>query len=257
MDFQITRRIEFMTIINSVKSIFEYILSHINSEYIALFSVLVTIIIFVLNRRSELKYKKYEDKKIEYMKLISLLNITYTDPDKMKLDKNGKPNRDMQKQFFDTGASLMLYASKKLYKEYVFFRDFSSSEHMKLSKYYDPDMIMYIIARLMKQIRKEVGLSNLNSISLNESLAFFINDFGMNPIQKNKSFQLNYKIRMLKIELFFMNVFHGVFAKYIFYALIKPIFGIIRCIFIYLIILPPTHLIRALLKKNKSEIESD
>jgi NAD/NADP transhydrogenase alpha subunit len=65
----------------------------------------------------------------------------------------------------------------------------------------------------MKQIRKEVGLSAFNQISTNESLGFFGNDFATNPVQKNKAHQMNYKILMLKIDLFFMNRFHGVFLN--------------------------------------------
>lgn len=226
------------------------ILENITTEQIAIFSLFVTILIFILNRRAELKYKKYEDKKIEYRKLISLLNITYTEPEKMKLDKEGKPNKELQKDFFDTGASLMLYASKKLYKEYVFFREFSCSEHMKLSKYYDSKMIIYILANLMKQIRKEVGLANLNSVSSNEALAFFVNDIGISSGKKNEAIIMNYKIRMLKIDLFFLDIVNGVFLQYIYCNIIKSIFGIIRCIFIYIFFYPIIHL-RNKYKKDK------
>ena len=75
----------------------------------------------------------------------------------------------------------------------------------------------------MKQIRKELGLSAFNQISANEALGFFVNDFATNPIQKNKAHFMNYKIRMLKIELVFMNRFHGVFLNWFFIDVIKPL----------------------------------
>lgn len=243
-----------MDILETAKNILSFIADHLKSEYVALFSVLVTIIIYIFNRKAELKFKKYESQRPEYAKLISFLSIAFTHPEKLELNEDGELNKDVQQEFYDVGASLMLYASKKLYRDYIFFRDFSSSEHIKLSKYYDSNMIIYIIANIMKQIRKEVGLSAFNQISANESLGFFINDFATNPVQKNKAHQMNYKIHMLKIELFFMNRFHGVFINWFFYKLIKPIFGTIRCILKYVIFLPPIHLINKFQHwKNHSE----
>lgn len=90
----------------------------------------------------------------------------------------------------------MLYASKKLYKKYIFFRDFTTHEAFKKSKYYDNELLTYIIADILKQIRKEIGLANFNSITSNEALAFFINNIGTIPIQKNKAQKINYKIKM-------------------------------------------------------------
>ena len=57
----------------------------------------------------------------------------------------------------------------------------------------------------------------------------------MNPKQKNIAHQMNYKIIMLKIDLFFMNRIHGVFINWCFYKLIKPVGGIIYCIFKYIL----------------------
>jgi len=47
--------------------------TNITTENIALFSVIITITIFVFTRRSELRYKKHDDKKVQYLKLIALL----------------------------------------------------------------------------------------------------------------------------------------------------------------------------------------
>lgn len=241
-----------MDILENIKNMLNFIANNLKSEYVALFSVLVTIIIYIFNRKAELKFKKYESQRTEYAKLISFLSIAFTDPEKLELDENSKLKKEVQQEFYDMGASLMLYASKKLYREYIFFRDFSSSEHIKLSKYYEQNMIIYIVANIMRQIRKEVGLSAFNQISTNESLGFFVNDFATNPVQKNKAHLMNYKIRMLKIELFFMNRFHGVFINWFFYKFIKPIFGTVSCILKYVIFLPLIHLINKFQCKNDS-----
>lgn len=244
-----------MEILEIIEKTARFIASHLKSEYIALFSVLVTIIIYILNRQSELKFKKYESKRTEYAKLITFLSIAYTSPHKLQPNKDGKLSQEIQKEFYDVGASLMLYASKKLYKEYLFFRDFSSSEHIKLSKYYNQEMVIYIIANIMKQIRKEVGLSIFNQITANESLGFFVNNFATNPVQKNKTHLMNYKLNMLKIELFCMNRAHGVFINWFFYKFIKPIGGIIYCIIKYFIFLPPIHLLEKIRKKPDNTIQ--
>ncbi len=126
-----------MDTLENIKNILNFIANNLKSEYVALFSVLVTIIIYIFNRKAELKFKKYESQRTEYTKLISFLSIAFTNPEKLELDENGKLKKEVQQEFYDMGASLMLYASKKLYREYIFFRDFSSSEHIKLSKYYE------------------------------------------------------------------------------------------------------------------------
>lgn len=237
--------------INLLHSVYDYIKPIITTDNIALFSVLVTILIFILNRRSELKYKKHEDSKQQYMKLIQLLSMVYTEPEKLSLSEDGKVDSDIQKQFFDTGASLMLYASKKLYKQYLFFRDFSTSEHMKLSKYYDETLIVYIIADILKQIRKEVGLTYLNSITSNQAIAFFVNNIGNNPAQTITSYKKAYHIKMLKLELFFMNRFSLVTTHKIYYNWLKPIFGFLRICFIYIVALPIVHTINKLFTSKK------
>lgn len=69
-----------MKLITQLYEFFKYAILNMKSEYVALFSVIVTLIIFILNRQSELRYKKYEERKHEYKKLIDFLNLTYTEP---------------------------------------------------------------------------------------------------------------------------------------------------------------------------------
>ena len=223
-------------VLEVLKNAISFVAEHIKSEYVALFSVLVTIIIYIFNRKSELKYKKYESRRLEYAKLVSLLSGAFTDSEKFQPNSNGKVSKDLQIQFYDVGSSLMLYASKKLYKEYIFFREFTNNDYIKSSKYYDSQMIIYIVANILRQIRKEVGLSAFNQISVDESLGFWVNDIAMNPEKKKIAHQMNYKINMLKVDLFFMNCSHGVFIDWCFYKGIKPVWGIICCSFRYIAI---------------------
>jgi len=52
--------------------------SFITTDNIALLSVIITAMIFIINRHAELRYKKHDDKKAQYIKLIELLNVIYT-----------------------------------------------------------------------------------------------------------------------------------------------------------------------------------
>lgn len=45
----------------------------ITSDNIALLSVIITVLIFVASRYMEIRYKKHDDKKIQYLKLIKLM----------------------------------------------------------------------------------------------------------------------------------------------------------------------------------------
>jgi hypothetical protein len=46
-----------------------------------------------------------------------------------KKNRKGEPvlTDEMKKQFFDTGASLMLYGSKKICRQYLLFREFTTN----------------------------------------------------------------------------------------------------------------------------------
>ena len=235
-----------MNIMEWIKDFIELVASHITADYVALFSVLVTIFIYILNRSAELKFKKYEHQKPEYQKLIDFLSIAYTQDEKLQVNSDGKLSQEMQQKFYDMGASLMVFASKKLYREYLFLREFTTSGHIKTCKHYDEKLIIYIVANIMRQIRNEVGLTAFNHLTVNETLGFIINDFATNPVQKNEAQQMNYKIKMLKVELFFMNRYRLVTTPALYYNFIKPLFGIFRCIIVYMFMLPIGHIIKKL-----------
>ena len=48
----------------------------ITAENVALLSVIITLLIFIMSRQAEIRYKKHEDKKVQYIKLINLMNKT-------------------------------------------------------------------------------------------------------------------------------------------------------------------------------------
>ena len=79
---------------------------------------------------------------------------------------------EMKRQFFDTSASLLLYGSKKIYRQYLLFREFTTNSLIKQCKYYKDNILMYIMGNILRTMRKEVGLGYFNSIRSNEALVF-------------------------------------------------------------------------------------
>ena len=233
-----------------MSGIWESISNFITAENIALFSVVITVLIFVFSRRSELRYKKHDDKKAQYLKLISLLEQLYFEMDKSKnIHKNNtKKNnsvsgeleisKELKKQYFDVGASLLLYGSKKMYRQYLLFREFSINPLIIQCKYYREDIGIYILADILTTIRKEVGLSLFDSIHANEALGFFINDVTNNPIAKGKAIDAKFRIRMIKLELAVINQYKSITLKKMFYVILKPIFCGLLIILKYLVVIP-------------------
>lgn len=58
---------------------------------------------------------------------------------------------------------------------------------------------------------------------------------------------------MLKVELFFMDRLHGVLFHTLYYNYIKSISGVIRCLFIYIILIPLGKIIKLGCKKKNIE----
>ncbi len=208
----------------------------ITADNIALLSVIITVFIFVVSRRAELKYKKHDDKKVQYLKLIDLMQKNLATPNK---NKKGEVilSDDLKRNFFDTGASLLLYGSKRIYRQYLLFREFTSNPLIKQCKYYDDSIVMYLIADILKTMRKEVGLSYCNSIGSNEALAFFVNDISSNPVAKKKAIEAKFRIKMIKFELAILDVMECVLLKQLYFCFFKPIFAGLKIILKYLLII--------------------
>jgi len=124
-----------------------------------------------------------------------------------------EPSNEIKKQYFDVGASLLLYGSKKLYRQYLLFREFSINPLIAQCKYYREDIGIYILADMLTTIRKEVGLSLFDSIQSNEALGFFVNHVTNNPVAKAKAIDAKFRISMIKFELAIINQFKFVVAK--------------------------------------------
>lgn len=216
--------------------------SYITSDNVALLSVIITVLIFIITRHAEMKYKKYDDKKVQYLKLIDLMQKTLYKPEK---NERGEIvlSDDTKKIFFDVGASLLLYGSKKIYRQYLLFRNFTTDPLIKQCQYYKEDITMYIMADILKTMRKEVGLSYFNSIKSNEALAFFINDVSSNPIAKENAIDAMFRIKMVRFELMMIDRSRFIYLKQFYKSLIKPIFAGITIVFKYILLIPFGRLI--------------
>ena len=220
-----------------MREVSEFVRGFATADNIALISVIITILLFVFSRVSELKYKKHEDKKVQYLKLITLLEQLFISH---KKDKKGdlKLTDDLKKQFFDVGASLLLYGSKKMYKQYLFFRELTSNPLIMQSKHYQESLSIYIMSDILTTMRKEVGLSTFNNIQANEALAFIVNDVTNNPIAKEKMYDAKFRIKMIKFELAMIDRTKFIYTKKGFYIFIKPIFAGLPIILKHLIVMP-------------------
>ncbi|PHU34247.1 hypothetical protein [Pseudobutyrivibrio ruminis] len=96
----------------------------ITTENVALLSVIITLLIFILSRQAEVRYKKHEDKKNQYIKLINLMNKSMK---KGVFEQNSQgeiiPTNEQRDEFFDVGSSLLLYGSTGIYRKYVFLEN--------------------------------------------------------------------------------------------------------------------------------------
>lgn len=203
------------------------IFKNLTDEYVALISVLVTVLLFIISRFNELKFKKHELKKEKYLEFIDLLKETYLSGGKISLDN------DFKEKFFEFGATLFIYGSKKIYKKYCFFREIGN-DIVKKTKYYDESIPLFLVADILNQIRKEIGMYTFE-VPLNlKSIAFFTNDIYFNPTISCK--WLNYKLRyfLIKFELFLYKIDEMTLIKNFISFIILPfqIFTLIfKCLF--------------------------
>ncbi len=234
----------------------EKVSSYITSDNIALLSVVITVLIFVITRRAEIRYKKHDDKKVQYLKLIDLMQKTLSNPPKNK--KGDLVLSDETKRlFFDTGASLLLYGSKRIYRQYLLFREFTTNPLIKQCKYYKDSVVMFIMADILMTMRKEVGLSYFNSIGSNEALAFFVNDISSNPVAKENAMDARFRIKMIRFELAMIDRTRFIFIKQMYTSLIKPIFAGFSIILKYVVVIPFGRLIAKLFPKFAQKVQSE
>lgn len=227
----------------------------ITADNVALLSVIITVLIFVITRRAEIRNKKLEDKKAQYLKVINLLKKHFAEG---KKDKKGNfiLTDDLISLFFDTGAALLLYGSKKIYRKYLLFREFTTNPLIKQCKYYKDTVVLYVMADILVTIRKEVGYSYFNSIGGNEAIAFFVNDVSSNPVAKESAMEAKFRIKMIRFELFMFDCTKFIHVKRVYMGLVKPIFASVHIIFKYLFMIPLGRLIRKFFPKFAEKTQS-
>lgn len=228
----------------------------ITADNIALLSVIITVLIFIATRRVEIKNKKLDDKKVQYLKLIELLKRHITD---VKKDKKGNVilTEDMKGLFFDTGAALLLYGSKKIYRQYLLFREFTTNPLIKQCKYYQDNVVLYVMADILVTMRKEVGLSYFNSIGGNEALAFFVNDVSSNPVAKENAMEAKFRIKMIRFELAVIDRTKFIYTKRLYTSFIKPVFAGTSITLKYLVVIPYGRLIAKLFPKCAEKVQAE
>lgn len=223
----------------------EKVSSFITSDNVALLSVIITVLIFIITRHVEIRYKKHDDKKVQYLKLIELMQKILSTPMKNKKGEIVLSN-ETRRLFFDTGASLLLYGSKRIYRQYLLFREFSTNPMIKQCKYYKDSIALFIIADILVTMRKEVGLSYFNNIKNNEALAFFVNDISSNPFAKENAMDAKFRIKMIRFELAMIDRTRFIFVKQIYISFIKPIFARLSIVLKYILLIPLRRLIMKL-----------
>ncbi len=220
-----------------MEKVLEILSNLITADNVALLSVIITVLIFIFTRRAEIRYKKHDDKKIQYLKLIELMEKNFSGAHK---NKKGELilSDDLRKLFFDTGASLLMYGSKKVYQLYVLFREFTSNPLIKQCKYYKEELALHIMSEILVTMRKEVGLSYFSSVSNNEALAFFVNDISRNPAAKKTAIEANFRIKMIKFELWLIDRTQFIWLKSLYTSFVKSIFAIVSISLKYLFLIP-------------------
>ena len=237
-------------LLEKIKEIFEGLWG-LNTDQIAIISLIITLLLFVAGKRSENKIKIYETRKEEYQKLIDFFMKIFS----ATSDKSNVPqDKETKKQFLDMGASLAIYGSKKLYKTYCFYRLISLDEKVQSTKWYTKDMAMYCLGEMFQIMRKEIGLNReLIQVDVPDVLSFYLTDFSKPQFKKN-FYKYHYNKLVLKSIIFWSKVEDFIPFIWISNYIIKPFFLTLYFIIrfpIKLLIVTPIKLIIA--KKTKKE----
>ena len=219
---------------------------NLSADQIALISIIVTLLLFVMGKHSENKIKIYETRKEQYLKLIDLFQKIFSQ-EKDQLEKLST-DIETKKQFFDVGASIAIFGSKKLYKAFCFYRWLALDKTLQNNKFYSKDMTVYALGEMYQIMRKEVGLNNdFIPIDTSDILAFYINDF-IKPEFKKKFYKYNFNKFCLKSAIFWGKIEEGIpliwINNYIFKPSLFILFCIIRLPIKLLIVTPIKYIIR-------------
>ena len=200
----------------------------LETDQIAIISLVVTLLLFVLGKRSENKIKIYETRKEKYQKLINFFIDIFVNAGN-DIEKLTKDNT-MKKKFIDMGTSLAIYGSRKLYKTYCFYHCVTLDEKLQSNKFYSKDMGMYCLGEMFQIMRKEIGLNNeIIQVDVPDVLSFYITDF-MKPEFKKNFYKYHFKKYLLKSAVFLGKIEEFIPWIWLQNYVVKPIFFTIFCI---------------------------
>ena len=223
---------------------------NLNTDQIAIISLAVTLLLFVLGKRSENKIKIYETRKEEYRKLMEFFQQIFASRERTSEDI--AKDEDLKRQMLDMGSSLAIFGSKKLYKTYCFYRWLALDQAIKNSRWYSDDMMMYSFGEMYQIMRKEVGLNHdLIPVDVPDLLAFYITDF-TKPQFKKKFYKYHFNKYALKSVIFWGKVEDFIPLVWLQNYIVKPFFFTLFCIIrfpIKLLIVTPINQIKK--SKNK------
>lgn len=224
----------------------------LTTDQIAVISLAVTLLLFVLGKHSENKIKIYETRKEEYRKLMEFFQQIFASRERSS-DEIAK-DEELKKQMLDMGSSLAIFGSKKLYKTYCFYRWLALDQNIKNSRWYSDDMMMYSFGEMYQIMRKEVGLNrDFIPVDVPDLLAFYITDF-TKPQFKKKFYKYHFNKYALKSAIFWGKVEDLIPVAWMQNYIIKPFFFTLFCIIrfpIKLLIVTPINLIRKHKKNGK------
>lgn len=106
-------------------------------------------------------------------------------------------------KYYEVGASLAIYGSKKLYKKYIFFREISINENLQKTRYFKKDMLIYAMGEMYHIIRKEIGPNNdFLKVDVPNILFFMLNDINKPEYRKKYFEYVSNKIALQTIIFF-------------------------------------------------------
>ncbi len=224
----------------------------LEADQIAIISLAITLLIFVLGKRSENKIKMYETRKAEYKKLTDFFVEIFAQ--KGKDVSKFTEDIEARQRFIDMGSSLAIYGSKKLYKTYTFYRWICLDENLQKNRWYSKDMALYCMGEMYKIMRKEIGLNNdLIPVDVPDVLSYNLTDF-IKPEFKKNYYKYKFKKFAIKSAIFWGKVESFLPIVWFYNCLIKPFFFTIFCILrfpIKLIIVTPIKQIKKHINKTK------
>lgn len=214
-----------------LNSIWTFI-SSLTLETITIFSLIVSILIYALTRNREIRMRRYETKKEKYKEFLDVIIFLFR---KTKEFNSGKIKdfSSIESKYFEAGSNLSIYASKKLYNEFCFFKRITSDKAITELPYYDKNIIIYSIAKMYKIIRKEAGLNN-DIMSVPKSIYFAIYDI-TKPDMKVKYYKSIYSRYRIKAVLFGASIKPKLPFLRLYYGLLKPIFFTVYIILFFII----------------------